>query len=242
MSTSRNNVHYLSPNPRLPIDVDFEIYTSASSSTPIHVGAHKCFLADASPVFDYMFYTDGKPLEGVAKVNVCVGFIDDGVFRLFLRHLYGEKVVVDQLSISSALEMSALAEKYKIKDLEEEIMNKITSQQVNSGNIFEIVDQLKKLSISSDAKAIMDLNVSAYLYDICGNSLTGLANFLSEREVDGDTVCYLMKVIAEAGWIEDADYIERYLEREMLRRFLIFSTFPEDLVDNVVDMFIEDAL
>ena len=82
-------------------------------------------------------------------------------------------------------------------------MNKITSQQVNSGNIFEIVDQMKKLSISSDAKAIMDLNVSAHLQVNYSNLMFKLANFLSERELDGDTVCYLMKVITEAGWIED---------------------------------------
>ena len=45
---------------------------------------------------------------------------EEEIFRKFLNHVYGEKVVVDELiGIESVMEMLVLAEKYKIKDMEE---------------------------------------------------------------------------------------------------------------------------
>ena len=116
-----NIAHYLSPNCRLPTDVDFEVHSS-SSPHPVHVGAHKCFLADASTVFEEMFYKDKTPDEGTGKVTVRIDDIEESVFRMFLKHLYGEKAEVGKLDIFSVLEMSELVEKYMIKDLRLEIV------------------------------------------------------------------------------------------------------------------------
>ena len=138
-----NVAHYLSPNSRLPTDVDFEVY-SPSSPSPVHVGAHKCFLADASTVFDEMFFKKRKPEENTDKVTVRIDNIKESVFRMFLKHLYGEKVEVGRLDISSVLEISELVEKYGIEDLKEEIVERIKREQVNKENILEIVGHLKK--------------------------------------------------------------------------------------------------
>ena len=239
---SGNIVHYLAPNSRLPTDVDFEIYTSASS-TPIHVGAHKCFLADASTVFEKMFYIEKKPdMGGGGNVTVRVENIGEDVFRKFLKHLYGEKVEVGELNILSVMEMSELVEKYQIKDLGEELVGRVKSQQVDKENILTIVETLKKLSIPSKAKVAVEMMVSDYLQVNYGRSVSKLANFLSENSVDGEIICFLMEMITKAGWgnIEEKTKANADDKKKLLCRFLAFVSFPEDQVDEIVEKFMEE--
>ena len=241
---SGNIVHYLSPNSRLPKDVDFEIYTSASS-TPIRVGAHKCFLADASTVFEEMFYHEKKPdseVGGGCNVTVRVENISEGVFKRFLKHLYGEKVEVDELSIFSVLEMSELVEKYQIKDLGEELVKRVKCQQVDKENVLKVVEMLKKLTIPSKAKVAVEMMVSDYLQVNYGRSVSKLANFLSENSVDGEIICFLMEMITKAGWgdIEEKTKANADDKKKLLCRFLAFVSFPEDQVDEIVVKFMEE--
>ena len=64
---------------------------------------------------------NNKPDVGTGIVTVRVDNIEEIVFRMFLKHLYGEKVRADELSISSVLEMAELVEKYRIQDLGEQL-------------------------------------------------------------------------------------------------------------------------
>ena len=239
---SGNIVHYLAPNSRLPTDVNFEIYTSVSS-TPIHVGAHKCFLADASTVFEEMFYREKKPdVGGGGNVTVRVDNIGEAVFRMFLKHLYGEKVEVGELSIFSALEMSELVEKYQIKDLGEELANSVKSQHVDKENVLKVVEMLKKLTIPSKAKVGVEMMVADYLQVNYGRSVFKLATFLTENSVDGEIICFLMEMITKVGWvdIEEKEKPNAYDEKKLLCRYLAFTSFPEDQADKIVEKFIED--
>ena len=83
---NHNLLHNLSPSPRLPIVVIFDVFPSSSS--PVQIHEHKCFLADGSEVFDKMFYQDGAPKEAADKVIVRVENIEEGTFRKFLNHIY----------------------------------------------------------------------------------------------------------------------------------------------------------
>jgi len=241
-----NIAHYLSPNCRLPTDVDFEVHSS-SSPNPVHVGAHKCFLADASSVFDEMFFKGSMDDGGTGKVIVRVDDIDESVFRMFLKHLYGEQVEVGKLDIFSILEMSELVEKYKIKDLEEELVARIKYEKVNDENIIEIVEQLKKLTNPCVVKDAVEMKVSNYMQVNYGRSVSRLVSFLSEKSVDGESICYMMDIIAKAGVVDneeepDNDTPATENKRKILRRFLMFAGFPEEYVDDLVDKFIvEDA-
>ena len=240
-----NIAHYLSPNCRLPTDVDFEVYASSSSS-PAHVRAHKCFLADASTVFEEMFYKDGKSIVGTEEVTVRIDNMDESIFRLFLKHLYGGKVEVGELDISSLLNMSELVEKYKIEHLGQELVENVKSQQVNQENIFEVVEKLKNLTNSSEMKDIGETMVSDYL-KVKYESVSRLVNFLSGTSVEGENILFMMKIMAKAGMVdkEEADGVsaaEAEDKRKILCKFLMFVSFPEDHVNELVEKFmLEDS-
>jgi len=245
-----NIAHYLSSNSRLPTDVDFEVYSATSSPTPVHVGAHKCFLADASTVFDEMFFKNTKPEEDTGKVTVRIDNVNESVFRMFLKHFYGEKIEVGRLDIVSVLEILELVQKYGIEDLKEEIVERIKREQVKEENILDIVGHLKKPTNLSNCvvKYVVEKMVSNFLQVKYGRSVSGLANLLYEKSVDGETICYMMKIIAKAGVVDNQEQSKNDIsasedKREMLRRFLVYASFPEDHVDNLVDKFIvEDAV
>jgi len=247
-----NIAHYLSSNSRLPTDVDFEVYSAASSTTPVHVGAHKCFLADASIVFDEMFFENTKPEEDTdtGKVTVRIDNVNESVFRMFLNHLYGEKVEVGRLDIVSVFEISELVQKYDIEDLKEEIVERIKREQVKEENILEIVGHLKKPTNRRNCvvKYVVEEMVSNYLQVKYGRSVSGLANLLYEKSVDGETISYMMKIIAKARVVNNEEESRNDIsaledKRELLRRFLVYARFPEDHVNTLVDKFIvEDAV
>ena len=115
---SNNLLHFLSPNSRLPCDVIFEVLPSPISA-PVSIPAHKCFLANASLVFDEMFFQSGKAREQGKDVTVQIANKSEDVFRMFLNHLYGKEVVVaEELSSwKSMIEMFQLAEQYGIEEL-----------------------------------------------------------------------------------------------------------------------------
>ena len=134
---NHNLLHNLSPSSRLPTDVIFDVFPSSSS--PVQIHAHKCFLADGSDVFDKMFYQDGAPKEAADKVIVCVENIEEEIFRKFLNHIYGEKVVVDELiGYESVMEMLVLVEKYNIKDMKEALLLRMKSQVVDEKTSWEL--------------------------------------------------------------------------------------------------------
>merc|ERR1719186_1540382 len=71
MSSISNLLHFLSPNSRLPPDVTFQVLSSTTSS-PVSVPAHKCFLAASSHVFDKLFFQSDNAREQreVIKVEI----------------------------------------------------------------------------------------------------------------------------------------------------------------------------
>merc|ERR1719430_3107754 len=195
-----------------------------------------------------MFYKDKTPDEGAGKVTVRIDDIEESVFRMFLKHLYGEKAEVGKLDIFSVLEMSELVEKYMIKDLRLEIVARVKSEQVNEENIIELVEQLKKLTNPCVVKDVVEMKVSNYMQVKYGTSVSRLVSFLNEKSVDGETICYMMKIIAKAGVVDNEEESKNDIsasvdKREILRRFLVFAGFPEEYVDALVDKFIvEDAV
>ena len=73
------------------------------------------------------------------QVIVCVENIEEEIFRKFLNHIYGEKVVVDELiGYESVMEMLVLVEKYNIKDMKEALLLRMKSQVVDEKTSWEL--------------------------------------------------------------------------------------------------------
>jgi len=150
-----NLLQFLSPNSRLPADVVFQVYPP-SSTTPVKVLAHKCFLANANPVFDKMFFQSGQAREPQgAEVTIQINNKSEDVFRMFLRHMYGEELVVENLSsFTSVIQMFELVEQYDVVELKEVLLHKMKTQVVEKENFLSVVDLVKECSGPSEAKDI----------------------------------------------------------------------------------------
>ena len=73
------------------------------------------------------------------QVIVCVESMEEEIFRKFLNHIYGEKVVVDELiGYESVMEMLVLVEKYNIKDMKEALLLRLKSQVVDEKTSWEL--------------------------------------------------------------------------------------------------------
>lgn len=151
-----NLLQFLSPNSRLPTDVVFQVHPSPTSSNPVTVLAHKCFLANANPVFDKMFFQSGQAREPQgAEVTIQINNKSEDVFRMFLRHMYGEELVVENLSsFTSVIQMFELVEQYDVVELKEVLLHKMKTQVVEKENFLSVVDLVKECSGPSEAKDI----------------------------------------------------------------------------------------
>ena len=241
-----NLLLFLSPNSRLPTDVVFEVYPT-STSTPVRVLAHKCFLANANPVFDKMFFQSGKAREPQgAEVTIQIKNKSEDVFRMFLNHLYGEELVVEDLSsLTSVIQMFELVEQYNVVELKEILLHKMKTQVVEKENFLSVVDLVKGCSGPSEAKDVLEGMLSKYLQVNLGESLAKLATFMSVHEVDNQTLAYLLELSSKIGGEEDkkldmsVSRLSPDCKREVIVEFLEFSKFPKDQMAKMIDIFIE---
>jgi len=242
-----NLLQFLSPNSRLPTDVVFEVYPSTTSSTPVKVLAHKCFLANANPVFDKMFFQSGKAREPQGtEVTVQIKNKSEDVFRMFLNHLYGEELVVEDLSsLSSVIQMYELVEQYDVVELKEDLLQKMKIKVVEKENFLSVVDLVKECRGSSEVKVILEGMLSKYLQVNLGESVAKLATFMSEHEVDTQTLAYLLELSSKMGGEEVKKFDKSVslassdFKRKVIVEFLEFSQFPTGQMEKMVDIFIE---
>ena len=125
MSLKPNLLHFLLPTSRLPPDVNFLVSTS---TTPVSIMAHKCFLADASSVFDKMFFLTGtaSAKQGVESVEVKNVTVE--TFRKFVEHIYGKELVIEEMfSVLSMLELLLLVYQYDMVELRVKLIGRIKS-------------------------------------------------------------------------------------------------------------------
>jgi len=109
--------NFLLPSSRLPTDVTFVVSGK-------EVGAHKSFLAAAHPAFDQMFF-EAEAGVGVTRVKV-EGEVSEHTFNLFLRHMYGCKMEVEEVAEFSTLaELHSITSQFGQVELEEEVKERL---------------------------------------------------------------------------------------------------------------------
>ena len=137
-------LHYLLPNSRLPPDVNFTI---SSSTTPVSIMAHKCFLADASHVFDNMFFLSGTARVKLGLETVEVKNVSVETFRKFVKHIYGKELVIEEVSsLLSMFELLLLVDQYDMVELKVKLVKRIKSNKVEKENLPSVMNILEKLS------------------------------------------------------------------------------------------------
>jgi len=110
--------HFLLPSSRLPTDVSFMVSGK-------EIGAHKSFLAAAHPGFDEMFFGAEAVAAGVNRVKV-EGEVSEDAFNPFLRHMYGCKInVVEITELSTLAELHRIASQFGQMELEKEVKERL---------------------------------------------------------------------------------------------------------------------
>lgn len=130
--TLRERVEFLLNN-SLMSDVSFVVRNA--SGVEESIAAHKFVLAVSSPVFYAMFY--GELAE--SKNKIVLPDCDSESFLEFLRFLYSDKV---QLSGRCVMQVSYLAKKYIVPELETECTN-FLKENLSPENVFDILPLAK---------------------------------------------------------------------------------------------------
>ena len=236
-----NLLHFLSPNSRLPCDVIFEVLPSPTS-IPVSIPAHKCFLANASLVFDEMFFQSGKARETGKDVTVQITNKSEDVFRMFLNHLYGKEVVVEELaSLESMIEMFQLAEQYSIEELHNSLLERIKLQSLEKENLLSVVNLVKEIGECS-AKDDLEIMLFKYVKANAGECVIKLATFMFEQNAEAGIPTLLMKLAAdrleyEGSLVESVQLTSIEVKTDIIYEFLQFSNFPQDKMKEMVDKF-----
>eukprot|EP00092_Neocalanus_flemingeri_P098602 GFUD01125743.1.p1 GENE.GFUD01125743.1~~GFUD01125743.1.p1 ORF type:complete len:294 (-),score=92.83 GFUD01125743.1:48-929(-) len=244
-----NLLHFLAPNSRLATDVTFQV-TPSSSTPPVTIPAHKCFLATASSVFDKMFFESDNSREQGTVIEV--KNIEEKVFRMFLNHIYGKEVVLEELAdVPSAIGLFQLMEQYDIVELKEQILARIKSQKVEKDNYVTIVNLVGQCEEHSEVKDVLQSMVFRYLQENLGMSLGKLTMFMTEHGgMDGQAMVSVLGMVGKvvgkvSGGKGDSNEVEMQgppassqSRREIVMEFLKFSNFPGDKLEKMVDMFI----
>ena len=121
-------------NNSLMSDVSFVVRNASGEEESI--AAHKFVLAVSSPVFYAMFY--GELAE--SKNKIVLPDCDSESFLEFLRFLYSDKVT---LSEGSVMQVSYLAKKYIVPELETKCTN-FLKENLSPENVFDILPLAKK--------------------------------------------------------------------------------------------------
>ena len=131
--TVRERVKYMLNNSLMS---DIEFVARNVSGAEVIFAAHKFLLAIGSPVFYAMFY--GELAESTKKI--VLPDCDAESFLEFLRFLYCDEV---NLTGSSVMQVSYLAKKYMVPELEVVCMNFLT-ENLSPENVFDILPHAKK--------------------------------------------------------------------------------------------------
>lgn len=131
--TIRERVAFMLNNPLMS---DISFVAKDSTGAEVVFSAHKFVLAVSSPVLFAMFY--GELAESKTKIELpdC----DSESFLEFLRFLYCDEV---QLTGSCVLQVSYLAKKYMVPELEVACTNFLT-EHLSPENVFDILPHAKK--------------------------------------------------------------------------------------------------
>lgn len=121
-------------NNSLMSDVSFVVRNASGEEESI--AAHKFVLAVSSPVFYAMFYGD----LAESKNKIVLPDCDSESFLEFLRFLYSDKVT---LSEGSVMQVSYLAKKYIVPELETKCTN-FLKENLSPENVFDILPLAKK--------------------------------------------------------------------------------------------------
>ena len=121
-------------NNSLMSDVSFVVRNASGEEESI--AAHKFVLAVSSPVFYAMFYGD----LAESKNKIVLPDCDSESFLEFLRFLYSDKVT---LSGGSVMQVSYLARKYIVPELETKCIN-FLKKNLSPENVFDILPLAKK--------------------------------------------------------------------------------------------------
>ena len=121
-------------NNSLMSDVSFVVRNASGEEESL--AAHKFVLAVSSPVFYAMFY--GELAE--SKNKIVLPDCDSESFLEFLRFLYSDKV---DLTGGSVMQVSYLAKKYIVPELETECTN-FLKENLSPENVFDILPLAKK--------------------------------------------------------------------------------------------------
>ena len=121
-------------NNSLMSDVSFVVRNASGEEESL--AAHKFVLAVSSPVFYAMFY--GELAE--SKNKIVLPDCDSESFLEFLRFLYSDKV---NLTGGSVMQVSYLAKKYIVPELETECTN-FLKENLSPENVFDILPLAKK--------------------------------------------------------------------------------------------------
>ena len=247
MSSISNLLHFLSPNSRLPPDVTFQVLSSTTSS-PVSVPAHKCFLAASSQVFDKLFFQSDNARE--QREVIKVENVEEEVFRKFLDHIYGKEFVLEELSdVSSMLQMFQLVERYDMVEIKEKLLTRIKSQTVKKENFLTIVNLMGQCEEHSMAKEILEAMISRYLERNLG-PLGKLSSFMSEHGLDTEVFVSILGIVdklqgegdvCKEEAVEKIPPVSSDIQRKIVTEFLNFSKFPGDKMEEMVDMFIQSG-
>eukprot|EP00092_Neocalanus_flemingeri_P018918 GFUD01020490.1.p1 GENE.GFUD01020490.1~~GFUD01020490.1.p1 ORF type:complete len:269 (-),score=82.29 GFUD01020490.1:83-823(-) len=242
-----NLLHFLAPNSRLPTDVTFQVIPS-SSTNPVSVPAHKCFLATASSVFDKMFFESDKS-RGQGMV-IEVKNMEEDVFRMFLNHIYGKDLVMEELQdVPSTFGMFQLTEKYDIVELKEKILARMKSLTVDKGNFVTIVNLVGLCDEHSEVKDVLQSMVSSYLQENLGMSVSKLIMFMTEHGgMDGQAMASVLDMVGMVGGeeedskevVQESPAVSPQSRRGIVMEFLEYCDFPGDKLEEMVNMFIDD--
>jgi len=246
MSPQPNLLNFLSSTSRLPPDVNF-IVSSATTSTPVSVPAHKCFLADVSTVFAKMFFVDGtaeKLEEGME--DVFVKNVGEETLRMFVEHIYGKELVVDDMTVTSKYEMFLLVDQYSITgELRERLLQDIYAHSLSKEDFQPIVKLVESCESHNEAKNALEMSITRYMKANLV-SLDKLPSFMSEHSwLEGHTLAFALSLWKEAAdgggknphLVSTSASIQDREREEIVREFLIFAKFPVERVEEMVNNF-----
>lgn len=131
--TIRERVAFMLNNPLMS---DISFVTKDLSGAEVIFSAHKFVLAVSSPVLYAMFYGELAERKNKVELPDC----DSESFLEFLRFLYCDEV---KLTGSCVMQVSYLAKKYMIPELEVACTNFLT-EHLSPENVFDILPHAKK--------------------------------------------------------------------------------------------------
>jgi len=131
-------------NKKTDADVEFRVFKDSRSYTSVL--AHESILASCSSILKCPFYKNGF------FTIVEITDFPPEILSAFLNFIYRDpEMILSDLDISTLLELSSFAEKYKVENLKEEILFVLRKYKVCQRNFLELVKLLEDNKNLTDA-------------------------------------------------------------------------------------------